>query len=304
MYDVIIIGSGPAGFTAAIYASRREMKTLIVGREPGGQMIWASEIENYLGFPSIKNYDLIEKMKDHVEKNNVEIKNAEVVEIKKEDKIFKISTKNEIIEAKTVIIASGLVPRKLNAEGEDDFMGRGVTYCANCDGPFYRGKTIAVVGGGNSALDAAEVLSKIAKKVYLIHRNQKFKAFEVLVKEVENKKNIELVLDFEVLKIKGAEKLESIDLKNINSGEIKNIVLDGLFIEIGRVAKTDIFKDLVERDGINQIVVDEYCRTKTEGLFAAGDVTNIPYKQISIASGQATIAALSAYQFLQIGDIK
>jgi thioredoxin-disulfide reductase len=303
MYDVIIIGAGPAGFTAAIYAARREMKTLIIAKEPGGQIMWASEIENYPGFISIDNFDLISKMQEHVKANNVEIKTKEVSEIRKIKKGgFEIVADGEKIQTKTVIIAMGLTPRKLNVPGEQKFLGKGVTYCANCDGPFYRDKVVAVVGGGNAALDAAEIMSKIAKKVYLVHRRQEFKAFEVLVKEVKSKKNIELVLDSAVSGVVGKENVDSIDVKNVTTNEVRNIELDGVFIEIGRVAQTEIVKDLVKRDKKNQIIIDDYCRTNLSGLFAAGDVTTVPFKQISIATGQATIAALSAYQFLQIGD--
>lgn len=305
MYDVVIIGAGPAGFTSAIYASRREMKTLVIGKEPGGQIMWASEIENYPGFISIDNYDLINKMQEHVKANNVEIKTAEVKEIKKkEDGSFLIVTNENEYLSKTVIIAMGLVPRKLEVPGEKEFLGKGVTYCANCDGPFYRDKIIAVVGGGNAALDAAEIMSKIAKKVYLVHRRQEFRAFEVLVNEVKAKENIELVLDSAVSEVLGEDKVNAINVKNLKNNKERKIELDGLFIEVGRIAKTELLKDLTKRDARKQIVVDEYCRTDMEGLFAAGDVTQVPYKQISIATGQATIAALAAYQYLQIGSWK
>lgn len=305
MYDTIIIGSGPAGFTSAIYSSRREMKTLIIGKEPGGQLMWASEIENYPGFITIDNFELINKMRDHVLANNVEIKTTEVKKIEKLTKEgFKVITTKDEFSTKTIILAIGLTPRKLNVQGENEFLGRGVTYCANCDGPFYKDKVVAVIGGGNAALDAAEVMSKIAKKVYLVHRRQELKAFEVLVKEVRSRKNIELVLDSAISEVLGNEKVTSIKVENVINKETQTIKLDGVFIEIGRVAKTDLVKDLVERDGRGQIIVDEFCRTTLAGFFAAGDVTNVPYKQISIATGQATIAALSAYRYLQIGNWK
>lgn len=301
MYDIIIIGAGPAGFTAGIYAARREMKTLIIGKEPGGQMQWASEIENYPGFTSIPSYELIHNMQEHVKANNVEIKMGEVSEIQKnEDGTFTlVLLSGDKIETKTVLIAIGLVPRKLDVPGEKEFLGKGVTYCANCDGPFYRDKIVAVAGGGNAALDAAEVLSKIASKVYLVHRRQEFKAFEVLVDEVKSKENIELVLDSGIKEVRGEDKVKTILVENFVSGEEREIDLDGVFIEIGRIAKTDIFANLLDRDEKSQILVDEYCRTNVEGIFAAGDVTQVPFKQISIATGQATVAVLAAYQYLQ-----
>ncbi|MFH0892184.1 MAG: FAD-dependent oxidoreductase [Candidatus Falkowbacteria bacterium] len=194
----------------------------------------------------------------------------------------------------------GLQPRRLAIPGEEKFGGRGISYCANCDGPFYKNKTVAVVGGGNSALDAAEVLSKIASKVYLIHHNQNLKAFEGLVDEVKNRENIEMMLDREVKEISGNDKLEKIKILNCRTKEETDLAVDGLFIEIGRIAHTDLIKDLVKRDERDQIIVDEKCATSEPGIFAAGDVTQVPYKQITIATGQATIAALAAYQYLQV----
>ena len=199
MYDLIIIGSGVAGMTAGIYASRREMKTLIIGKQLGGQLIWASEIENYPGFETINSFDLINRIKEQTVKLGVEFKDDEVQEIKKTpEETFILYTAKENFEAKTVIIAMGLSPRRLAVQGEVEFSGKGVSYCANCDGPFYRDKTIAVVGGGNSALDAAEMLSKIAKQVYLVHRNESFKAFDVLVDEVTKRPNIKILYKTEL----------------------------------------------------------------------------------------------------------
>ncbi len=300
MYDVIIIGSGPAGFTAGIYAARREMKTLIIGKEAGGQLIWASEIENYPGFKNINNFDLIIKMQDQVKSLGVELKVAEIQKINKIDDVFELSTGKETYKAKTVIVAMGLAPRRLVIPGEEEFTGKGVSYCANCDGPFYKEKSVAVVGGGNSALDAAEVLSKIAKKVYLVHRRQEFKGFEALAEEVKAKENIELVLDSKVKEIIGKDKLEKIKVVNVQSGDEFDIVIDGLFIEVGRIAHTDLVKNLADRDEGAQILVNEKQMTKTLGLFAAGDVCSGEFKQITIATGEATIATLAAYQYLQM----
>ena len=302
MFDTIIIGAGPAGMTAGIYAARREMKTLILSKDIGGQVIWAAEIENYPGFKSIQSHDLITNMKEQVEGLGVEIKTDEVKEIvKREDGYFDIITNKEKYETKTVIVCMGLSPRRLAIPGEEELSGKGVTYCANCDGPFYRDKDVVVVGGGNAALDAAEMLSKIAKKVYLVHRSDVFKAFEVLVKEVEERENIELCLNFEVEKIIGENKVEKIVVKN-KEGETTEIKADGIFIEVGRIAHTDLVENLAERNERKEIVVDDRCKTTTPGLFAGGDVTQIPFKQISSANGQATIAALSAYQYIQLKE--
>ncbi len=301
MYDTIIIGTGPAGMTAAIYAVRREMKTLVIGKELGGQMILASEIENYPGFKSIQAAELVFKMQEQVQALGVEMKTDEIKRIEKlETGTFKLYSEKETFEAKTVVIGMGLSPRRLEIPGEIEFNGKGVTYCANCDGPFYRDKIVAVVGGGNSALDAAEVMSKIAKKVYLVHRRDEFKGFEALVNEVKEKENVELVLDSSVVEITGDSKVNKIKVLNNKTKEEREIDVDGVFIEVGRIANTDLVAELVERTPQNQIVVDEKQQTKTDGLFAAGDVVSSEFKQITIACGQATVAALSAYQYLQI----
>ena len=300
MYDTIIIGSGPAGLTAGIYAARREMKVLIIGKELGGQIMWASEIENYPGFKNIKAGDLINKIKEQVDNLGVEIKTEEVKEIKKEKNKFIIYTQKEIFNSKTVIIAMGLQPRRLKIPGEKEFNGRGVTYCANCDGPFFKEKNVVVVGGGNSALDAAEVLSKIAKQVYLVHRRNEFRGFEVLVDEVKSKKNIELILNSEIKEIIGDLKVNKVIVANLKEKKEKELIVDGVFIEIGRIAHTDLVAKLVERNEQNQIIIDSQSRTLTPGLFAAGDVTNSAFKQLTIAMGSATTAALSAYQYLQL----
>jgi len=300
MYDLIIIGSGPAGMTAAIYAVRREMKTLVIGKETGGQMIWASEIENYPGFESIKSFELIQRIKDQVVNFGAELKIEEVVRIEKLDKIFRVQTANANYEAKTVLIAMGLSPRQLSVPGEKELNGKGVSYCVNCDGPFFRDKQVAVIGAGNAALDAAEVMSKIAKKVYLINRGGDFKAFDTLVKEVKNRDNIEIILYANTKEIVGDNKVEKLIYTNLLDKKDEEIEVDGVFIEIGRIASTDLVADLVKRDINNQIIVTNDMETMTPGLFAAGDATTVKYKQITIAMGQATIAALSAYQYIQM----
>ncbi len=301
IYDTIIIGAGPAGFTAAIFATRREMKTLIIGKELGGQLVWAGEIENYPGFKSIKNYDFIESFKDQALSCGAELKEAEVKMIEKnEDGTFKIITSKEEFLAKTIILTIGLSPRRLAVTGEIEFSGKGVSYCANCDGPLYRGKTVVVIGGGNAAFDAAEVLSKIANKVYLLHRNKDFKAFDSLVSEVISRENIEIITDIKIKTISGDKKVEKITYSTNTDDKDVDLSVDGVFIEIGRIAHTDLVSEFVERDEKMQLLVNNKMETKTAGLFAAGDVTNISeFKQITVATGQATIAALSAYQYLQ-----
>jgi len=202
MYDLIVIGLGPAGMTAGIYAARREMKTLVIGKELGGQLVWASEIENYPGTPKIPSFELIEKMQQQTIDAGAEIKVDEVKRVeKKADGNFTVSTGREVFEASAVIICLGLAPKRLAIPGEIELSGKGVSYCATCDGPFYKGKKVVVVGGGNSALDAAEVLSKIASEVYLVHRGSEFKGFESLVKDVQERKNIKIILNSEIRKL-------------------------------------------------------------------------------------------------------
>ena len=304
IYDTIIIGAGPAGFTAAIFATRREMKTLVIGREVGGQIVWAGEIENYPGFKSIKNYEFIERFKDQAISCGAEFKEAEVEKIEKlADDTFKISTSKEEFITKSVILAIGLSPRRLAVPGELEFSGKGVSYCANCDGPFYKGKTVAVIGGGNAALDAAEVLSKIANKVYLLHRNKEFKAFDSLFSEVSRRENIEIMTDFKIKSIIGDKKVEKISYEIAGENINKEILVDGVFIEIGRIAHTDLVSEFVDRDEKMQLMVNNKMETKTPGIFAAGDVTNASeFKQITVAIGQSTIAALMAYKYLQSKD--
>lgn len=301
MYDLIIIGAGPAGMTAGIYAARREMKTLIIGAEVGGQMVWASEIENYPGFSKISSFELIENMRQQTVGAGAEMRIDEVKKIeRKEDGNFVVYTSRDSFESQAVLIAMGLSPRRLAVPGEIEFNGKGVSYCANCDGPFFKNKIVTVVGGGNSALDAAEIMSKIASQVYLIHRNESFKAFETLVEEVNNRPNIKVLLNSEIKEILGDGKVEKIRVFNVKDQSEEEIETDGVFIEVGRIASTDLVSELVERNDKNQIIANEKGETKTPGIFAAGDVTNCETKQITVAIGQATISTLNAYQYLQL----
>lgn len=301
IYDTIIVGTGPAGVAAAIYAVRREMKVLLIGKEPGGQVALSHEIENYPGFSSINNFDLIARFEDHLQSVGIKANISEVKIIEKTlSGNFRLMTAKESFEAKTIILAMGLVPQRLAIPGEEKLSGKGVSYCANCDGPLFKNRIVAVVGGGNSAVDAAEVLSKIASKVYLIHRRDTFRAFEELVEEVKARENIEILTNFEIKEIIGENKVEQLNVANNKTGEIKKLAVNGLFIEIGRIAHTDLVGELVKRDERNQIVIDEKCRTSQEGIFAAGDVTQTEFKQITVAVGQGTVAALAAYQYLQL----
>ena len=243
--------------------------------------------------------DLINRIKEQVEGLDVEIKINEIKEVKKVKDYFVLYTNKEEFSTKSIIIAMGLQPRRLGIPGETEFAGRGISYCANCDGPFFKNKVVVVVGGGNSALDASEVLSKIASQVHLIHRREEFRAFDALAKEVKERPNIKIHTNCEVKKISGENKVENISIYNGKENKTYKIPTDGVFIEIGRIANTDLFASFVERDERDQIIIDKDCQTKARGIFAAGDVTQIEYKQIPIACGQATIAALATYKYLQ-----
>lgn len=297
-YDIIIIGAGAAGLTAALYASRRELKTLVISVNLGGQAAMASDIENYPGSKIKSGVELMKKFAEQVKKFGAKIVYDEVVSIRKTDGGFEITAKREKYQTKTIIIASGKKPRPLKAKGEGKFHGKGIVYCATCDAPLFRDKEVAVVGGGNSAFDAAALLTKIAKKVYLIHRREEFRAEESDVEKLKKEKNTEFVLNSEIKEVKGNDFIESVIVKNNQDGSKKEIKLSGLFVEIGYDIDPKLFKKLVETDEINQIKIDSCGRTSNPGIFAAGDVTDIPYKQIVISAGAGAKAALCAYDYI------
>lgn len=303
MYDTIIIGGGPAGMAAAIYAARREMKTLLITKHFGGQMVWASLIENYPGFKSIPASELITKMEEQVRALGVEIKTGEIKKIKKNAQDnFEITLGEEKFYGKTAIACLGAAHRRLNVPGEKELEGRGVAFCANCDGPLFRNKTVAVIGGGNSALDAAEVLSKIASKVYLIHQFKDFQAFEKLEEKVRAQNNIEIILENKVEEIKGDKKVAGVVIRPSEGGEAREIAIDGIFIEIGFEVNTGLISDLAKVNGNKEIIINPKGETSLPGLFAAGDCTDTAFKQISIAAGSGTTAALGAYQHIQLKE--
>lgn len=301
MFDIIIIGAGPTGMTAAMYASRRTMKTLVISKNIGGQVILASDIKNYPGIEFIRGVDLINKMSQQAKNLGVDIVIDQVKKIsKKDNNSFLVETNKNSYLTKTIIIAMGLEPKQLNLNKEDELTGKGISYCANCDGPLFKGKSVAVVGGGNSALDAAELISKIAAKVYLIYRKSQLKAFESLILSVKNKNNVEIILNSEICEIIGGSKLEKLKIIDNISQTIRELEVNGLFVEIGHKPRTEVVADLVEIDSLGQVVVDLSGKTSCDGIFAAGDVTQIEFKQIVIGCGQAATAALAAYKYIQL----
>jgi thioredoxin reductase (NADPH) len=294
MYDVVIIGGGPAGLTAALYSSRRGLKTIVISKDIGGQVTRATEIENYPGIDKISGVQLAMDIMNQAKKFGAEFDFDEVTKISKEDKEFTVSTTKKQIKTLTVILAFGKKPQELGVEGEDRLKGRGVSYCATCDVPFFKDKILAVVGGGNSALDAALYSSSVARKVYLIHRRDQFRGDEVLVKKVSSTKNIEILYNSQVEKIAGKDKVEEIILSNGDK-----IVVDGIIIEVGFYIDRSIVEKLVKMDETNQIEIDKFQATSEKGVFAAGDLTTTPFKQIVIASAEGAKAALSAYDYIQ-----
>lgn len=297
-YDLIIIGAGSAGLSAAIYAARRELKTLVLSKDVGGQANLAHIVENYPGVENLTGPQLLQVFYKQAQSFGVEFAFGEVKQIEKIGEGFAIKTLNNQFEAKALILAFGLTHRHLNVPGEIELTGKGVSYCANCDGPFFKEKTVAVVGGGNSALDAAEYLSKLTKKVYLIHRRDEFRAEEVLQNKVKQTDKIEILYNTEVEKLEGENKLQKAVVVNTQTQEKKELEIDGVFIEIGFELKTDLIEGLIKLDERNHIPVDANAATNEEGIFAAGDCTNVPFKQIVVSAGQGAIAALSAYQYV------
>ncbi len=301
-YDVVIVGGGPAGLAAAIYTSRRALKTLIISKDVGGQAALTDEIENYPGFESIGGLELAEKFKAQAIKFGAEFTLMEIVGLEKKGKEFLLKTvdKKEI-KTKTVILAFGLTPRNLEVPGEQELTGRGVSYCATCDGPLYKDKIATVIGGGNSALDAAEFLSRIAKQVYLIHRRDEFRGEQILVDQVKAAKNVEIIYNANAAEVKGKDRVEALVYKT-NDGEVKEIKTDGIFIEIGHIAKTGWLDGVVDlTEGRKEIAISRDCATSQPGVFAAGDISDITYKQVVISAGEGAKAALQAYRYLQ-GD--
>ncbi|PKL72697.1 thioredoxin-disulfide reductase [Candidatus Kuenenbacteria bacterium HGW-Kuenenbacteria-1] len=300
MYDVIIIGAGAAGMTAAIYTSRRMLKTLVISKDLGGQASLATEVENYPGFDeAISGFKIMQKFNQQARKFGVEFIFDEVEEIKPENDFFEIKTNTQNYQTKSVILAFGLTPRDLDVPGEEKFKGKGVSYCATCDALFYKDKNVAVIGGGNAALDATLLLSKIAKKVYLVHRRNEFKGDEILIQKIKEQKNIQFVLNSTIKEIKGAEFVKSIIVNKIDKENEEEIEVNGVFAEVGYEVKADFIKNLVNLDEKNQVITNKNCETSLSGIFAAGDATDILYKQIIISAGEGAKAALSAYKYIQ-----
>lgn len=303
IYDCIIIGGGPAGLSASIYASRHRMKHLVFeGNVVGGQIASAAHpVENYPGLPGLTGQELAKRMEEHARKLGMELKMERVTGIVRKENGFVINTDSGTYETRTVILATGGMHRHLGIPGEDVFLGKGVSYCATCDAPFFKDKVVAVVGGGNSALSQSLYLADIAKKVYLIHRRKEFRAEEAFQDKVKANPKIDILYDSVVKEIKGDECVKSVFVENVVDKSIRELPVDGLFIYIGNVPSSALAKGLgVELTERGYIKVDERMRTNVPGVYAAGDITGHTL-QVVVACAQGAIAVMDAYMYLKKG---
>ena len=300
-YDVIILGGGPAGFSAGIYTARANVKTAIIDKNMlGGQPSNYLELENYPGFDIISGYELMEKFEAHADKFGVEkFPMQEIEQIDLTGEIKKITTKEAVFNAKTVIIATGAHPQKLGIQGEKEFFGRGVSYCAVCDGAFYRGKTVVVIGGGNSAVEEAVYLTRFAKKVYVVHRRDTLRADKIVQERAFKNSKIEFIYDTIPLEIGGENKVEEIKLKNVKTEEITNLKTDGVFPYIGIVPNVEFFNGQIRQDERGFIITDEFLNTSQKGVYAIGDVRTTPLRQVITAAADGAVAAVSATKYLE-----
>jgi thioredoxin reductase (NADPH) len=299
-FDVIIIGSGPAGYTASIYTSRAKLKTLIItGSLPGGQLMTTSEVENYPGFPNgIFGPELMINMKQQSERFGTLMLTDEVKKVNFKVRPFKVYTESSIYTAESVLISTGATPRKLGIEPEQAFSGRGISYCATCDGPFFKDQNIVVVGGGDTALEEANFLTKFGKSVKIIHRREYLRASKILQEKAFDNPKIEFVWNSSVVDIKGDNKVSSIVIKNNKNGEENKINIGGLFVAIGHEPNTSIFKGQIEMDDKGYVVVSNYTKTNIDGVFASGDVHDHRYRQAITAAGFGCMAALDIEKWL------
>lgn len=303
IYDFLIIGGACAGLAAGTYAGRRAMKTLLVTKDIGGQIATTPSVENYPGIDFISGPDLALAMQEQAVKWGTEIVFDEVMKIEKRGEMdFVITGNDNTYYGRSLLLAYGKTPRSLGVPGEKEYAGRGVSYCVTCDAPLFRGKTVAVVGGGSSAMEGALILSKVCEKVYLVHRRDEFRGEEVLLTQINETPNIEKVLSSVSEEIVGDGRLvNGLRVSNVTSKEIRELPVSGVFVEIGFMVNSSLVKDLVELDRLNQIVTNNNQETSNSGIFAAGDITDTPFKQAVISASEGTKAALQAYSYLNHG---
>ena len=292
MYDIIIVGAGPAGLTAAIYARRANKKVLVLEANTyGGQIITTNIIENYPANPKISGYDFATQLYNQTKDLGAEIKFEKVINITEHEVI----TQKETYKTKTIILATGRDNRKLNLENEEKLTGKGISYCATCDGALYKNKIVAVIGGGNTALEDAIYLSDIAETVYLIHRKETYRADEILVNQMKEKQNIKQILNTTITKINGEKKLESVEITNEQTTTLK---IDGLFIAVGQVPETENFKKIININEQGYVVAKEDCKTNIENIFVAGDNRTKTLRQLVTATSDGAVAATEAIKYI------
>jgi len=298
--ELVIIGGGPAGYTAGLYAARADIKTMLIERGmPGGQAASTEWIENYPGFPGgIGGIDLAMKMDEQARSFGLEVLISEVEKIEILGQEFIVHTAQDPVKTKTVILATGAKPQFLGVEGESKFHGRGVSYCATCDGAFFRDKTVAVVGGGNSAVEEALFLTKFAAKVYIIHRRGELRATKLIQKRAAENPKIEFIWHSVIEEVVGDNKVNSVTVKNVQTGEVASLPVDGVFVYVGTRASSELVKDLVKTDERGYIEADEKMGTGIPGLFVAGDVRQKSLRQVVTAVADGAIAAMEAEKYL------
>lgn len=303
LYDVVVVGGSAAGLTAALYSARQGLKTLVITKDIGGQMLLTNEIQNFPGYGNIGGFELATKFKEHAELYGTKFVYEEVTGIEENEECpglcFSVRTTNGEYQGTTVVLAFGKTPKNLGVLGERELNGKGVSYCAVCDGPLFKGKTVMVVGTGDQALEAANYLSNVVKSVYLVHQYDKPIGSEEYIAQVLSLPNLKPVPNGRVLELRGTERLQAVVLENTNTKETIELPTDGIFIEIGYVPKTDIVKQLVKLNAKGEVEVDREGNTSTPGVFAAGDVTDNLFKQAVISAAQGSVAALSTYNFIQ-----
>jgi len=303
MHDVLILGSGPAGLTAAIYTCRESLKTLVItGNQPGGQLILTTEVENYPGFPeSVLGPELMDRMRAQVERVGAEFIDGEATGVDFSKRPFKVMVQDQTFEAGSIIVATGASAKTLGLASEAKLRGKGVSYCATCDGYFFKDRSVAVVGGGDTAVEEALFLTKLAKKVFLVHRREALRASKILQEKAFENKKIEFVWDSIVEEILGDERVRGLRLRNVKSGSISEMECEGVFIAVGYQPNTAIFRGQIELDERGYVVTWNETETSMKGVFAAGDVCDPKYRQAVTAAGSGCKAAIDVGRFLQSG---
>jgi alkyl hydroperoxide reductase subunit F len=300
MYEIIIVGGGPAGMAAAVYAARKRLNTMLITSDIGGQVNWTAGVENYLGYQFIEGADLISKFQQQVNQFPIEQKiGPKVKTVKKIEGGFEIVAESgETFPGKVVLLATGKRPRRLNVEGEMELTGRGVTYCATCDGPVFTGQRVAVIGGGNSAIEAALDMVKIAEHVDMVSVTP-LTGDPIMIEKLADAKNLAIFTEYQTEKVTGKGFAEGIIIKDLKTGKSQQLDDTGVFIEIGLVPNSDMVKDLVKLNPNGEVPINCSCETEIPGFYAAGDVTTVPEKQIVIAAGEGAKALLQAHKYLQ-----